>query len=126
MLWGVTRSGTVRLRAMLHGTPSSSMSIRASPVMTERAEKSTRLPMRLPRMRPCLPLRRWLKDLTGRLERLTLARGMPGLPLSMSVMTACCSSSTYSCRAHVVMAVTSGNVESGLMHVPKPWQPDSH
>ena len=65
MLKGVTASGKVRLRAMLHGTPSSSMPMLGSPVMTVRAEKSTRLPIRLPRMRPSLPLSRWLMDLMG-------------------------------------------------------------
>jgi len=40
---------------MVQGTPSSSMPMLGSPVITVRAEKSTRLPMRLPRMRPDLP-----------------------------------------------------------------------
>lgn len=54
----VTVSGKVRFCAMVQGTPSSSMPMLGSPVITVRAEKSTRLPMRLPRMRPPLPLRR--------------------------------------------------------------------
>jgi hypothetical protein len=52
------------------------------PVMTVRAEKSTRLPMRFPRMRPCLPLSRWLMDLMGR-PLFCCAGGWPGRVLSM-------------------------------------------
>lgn len=110
MLCGVTVSGKVRLRAMPHGTPSSSSACTqqlagaeskggrmdraapasgtrgcwghgaagsewqaragstplptrlGSPVMTVRAEKSTRFPIRLPRTRPSLPA-------SGRTER---------------------------------------------------------
>lgn len=40
---------------MDQGTPSSSMAMLGSPLMTVRAEKSTRLPIRLPRTRPSLP-----------------------------------------------------------------------
>ena len=43
-------------------------------MITVRAEKSTRLPIRLPRMRPALPLRRSEIDLMGRPERVN-ARG---------------------------------------------------
>jgi hypothetical protein len=49
-----------------------------SPVMTVRAEKSTRLPMRLPRMRPLLPLSRSLMDLMGRPD-FWLDLGMPAV-----------------------------------------------
>lgn len=66
MLWSLTVSGYVRLSAMLQGTPNSSMAMLGSPEMTVRAEKSTRLPMRLPRTLPDLPFRRWLIDMMGR------------------------------------------------------------
>lgn len=65
LLWGVTVSGYVMLSAMLHGTPSSSMEMFGSPDMTVRAEKSTRLPIRLPRTLPSFPFSRWLMDLIG-------------------------------------------------------------
>ena len=55
MLNGVTISGKVMFCAMLRGTPTWSMRRFGSGVMTVRAEKSTRLPIRLPRMRPSLP-----------------------------------------------------------------------
>ena len=55
---------------MLHGTPSSWMLMLGSGVITVRAEKSTRLPMRLPRMRPSLAFRRAVMDLMGRPERM--------------------------------------------------------
>jgi hypothetical protein len=48
------------------GTTSSSMPIFGSGEMTVRPEKSTRLPLRLPRKRPCLPLSRWAKARIGR------------------------------------------------------------
>ena len=67
----VTISGYVMLRAMLHGTPSSSMAMLGSPDMTVRAEKSTRLPIRLPLTRPDLPFRRWPIDSNGLPERCT-------------------------------------------------------
>lgn len=65
MLYGVTVSGKVSMRASDRGTPTWSMLMRGSGVITVRALKSTRLPIRLPRMRPSLPLRRWLIDLMG-------------------------------------------------------------
>ena len=83
-LYGVTTSGMVKFVAMLQGTPSWSMSITESPVMTVRAEKSTRLPIRLPRTRPSFPLRRSEMDLIGRPER-SSARGCPVMELSMYV-----------------------------------------
>ncbi len=67
----VTISGYVMLRAMLHGTPSSSMAMLGSPDMTVRAEKSTRLPIRLPLTRPDLPFRRCPIDSRGLPERCT-------------------------------------------------------
>mmetsp|Transcript_12103 Transcript_12103/g.35974 ORF Transcript_12103/g.35974 Transcript_12103/m.35974 type:complete len:210 (-) Transcript_12103:668-1297(-) len=50
---------------MDRGTPTWSTDRFGSAVMTVRAEKSTRLPMRLPRRRPSLPLRRWRMVLRG-------------------------------------------------------------
>lgn len=47
----------------------------------QRTEKLTRLPMRFPRTRPLLPLRRSLMDLTGLPERI-VARGWPATVLS--------------------------------------------
>lgn len=58
------------------------MPMLASPVMTERAEKSTRFPMRFPRTRPCFPLRRSVMLLMGRPD-LLFTVGMPGLVLIM-------------------------------------------
>jgi hypothetical protein len=37
-----------------------------SGVITVRAEKSTRFPIKFPRIRPSLPLSRWLIDFIGR------------------------------------------------------------
>lgn len=69
MLYGVTVSGYVRFRAMLQGTPSSSMFIVGSGVMTVRAEKSTRFPIKLPLIRPSLALSLLHMDLMGRPDR---------------------------------------------------------
>lgn len=66
ILNGVTISGKVRFCAMVRGTPIVSMGRLGSGVMTVRAEKSTRLPIKLPRMRPSLPFSRCLIDLSGR------------------------------------------------------------
>mmetsp|Transcript_78392 Transcript_78392/g.189229 ORF Transcript_78392/g.189229 Transcript_78392/m.189229 type:complete len:227 (+) Transcript_78392:3013-3693(+) len=55
-----------------------------SGVITVRAEKSTRLPIRLPRMRPSLPLSRCEIDLSGRPVRV-VAGSCPGMRLSMNV-----------------------------------------
>jgi len=85
-LWGVTVSGTVSVSAIDHGTPSSSSAMLGSPEMTVRAEKSTRLPIRLPRTRPSLPLSRWEIDLIARPDR-CVATGCPGFVLSMYVVT---------------------------------------
>mmetsp|Transcript_27825 Transcript_27825/g.91056 ORF Transcript_27825/g.91056 Transcript_27825/m.91056 type:complete len:322 (-) Transcript_27825:482-1447(-) len=95
LLYGVTVSGKVMLSAMERGTPSSSRARLGSGVMTERAEKSTRLPMRLPRIRPDLPLRRSEMLFTGR-PLLRLARGMPAMLLSKNVVTWYCNSSVSS------------------------------
>ena len=81
MLYGVTVSGNVMFSAMLHGTPSSSTDRLGSGVMTLRALKSTRLPIRFPRMRPPLPFSRSLMLFTGRPLRM-VARGWPATVLS--------------------------------------------
>ncbi|KAA6429772.1 MAG: hypothetical protein FRX49_00204 [Trebouxia sp. A1-2] len=47
------------------------MAMLGSPDMTVRAEKSTRLPIRLPLTRPDLPFRRWPIDSNGLPERCT-------------------------------------------------------
>ena len=85
MLYGVTISGYVMFNAMLHGTPSSSSIKFGSGVITVRAEKSTRLPMRFPRMRPFLPFRRSEMDLIGR-PLLVSDLGCPATVLSINVM----------------------------------------
>jgi len=79
-----TTTGFVMFFAILRGTPSSLMERLGSGVMTDRAEKSTRLPMRLPRTRPPLPFRRSLMDLSGRPERWATGAA-PGMLLSTSV-----------------------------------------
>mmetsp|Transcript_4220 Transcript_4220/g.8817 ORF Transcript_4220/g.8817 Transcript_4220/m.8817 type:complete len:222 (+) Transcript_4220:3598-4263(+) len=90
-LKGVTRMGTVRLEATLLGTPTSSMPRLGSAVMTVRAEKSTRFPMRFPRIRPSFPLRRCCTVLSARPERLCVTCGTPLVSLSMVAATLCCS-----------------------------------
>ena len=85
MLYGVTVSGYVMFNAMDHGTPSSSSIKFGSGVMTVRAEKSTRLPIKLPRILPALPFKRSEMDLMLRPLRVS-ARGMPATVLSMKVM----------------------------------------
>mmetsp|Transcript_11636 Transcript_11636/g.39766 ORF Transcript_11636/g.39766 Transcript_11636/m.39766 type:complete len:366 (-) Transcript_11636:99-1196(-) len=70
---------------MDRGTPTWSMARFGSGVMTVRAEKSTRLPMRLPRMRPCLPLRRSEMAFTGRPDLSVAWRGTRGELLVMRV-----------------------------------------
>ena len=85
------------LRAMLLGTPTWSSSRFGSPVMTVRAEKSTRLPIRLPRRRPSLPFRRARSDLTGRPDDWSDC-GKPAISLSIYVATWYCSRSAKSFR----------------------------
>ena len=84
MLCAFTISGKVRFIAIFSGTPSSSMSMLGSGVMTLRAEKSTRLPIRLPRMRPSFDFSRSVSDRNGRPVR-CFAGGMPGIWLSTKV-----------------------------------------
>mmetsp|Transcript_39970 Transcript_39970/g.80064 ORF Transcript_39970/g.80064 Transcript_39970/m.80064 type:complete len:333 (+) Transcript_39970:2804-3802(+) len=83
---GVTISGKVSVRAMERGTPTSSMAKLGSGVITVRAEKSTRLPIKLPRIRPSLPLRRWEMLLRGRPVR-DVAGACPGMLFSTKVAT---------------------------------------
>jgi hypothetical protein len=65
MLYGVTVSGYVRFKAILHGTPNSSILMFGSGVITVRAEKSTRFPIRLPLIRPSFALSLLHIDLMG-------------------------------------------------------------
>jgi len=89
MLYGVTSSGTVRFIATDRGTPTWSMPKFGSAVMTVRAEKSTRLPMRLPRNRPSFPFRRCWIVLRGRPDRCVTC-GIPRSSLFMNAATLCC------------------------------------
>jgi len=66
ILKGVTISGKVRFCAMVRGTPTWSIRRFGSGVMTVRAEKSTRFPIRLPRIRPSFAFSRCLIDFNGR------------------------------------------------------------
>lgn len=70
--------------AIDRGTPTSSRLRLGSPVMTVRAEKSTRFPIKLPRKRPSFPLRRSRMALMGR-PPFCLACGTPAKLLSMYV-----------------------------------------
>ena len=65
MLNGVTISGKVRFWAIDRGTPTWSILRLGSGVITVRAEKSTLLPMRFPRIRPSLPFKRALIAFRG-------------------------------------------------------------
>ena len=66
MLKGVTISGKVRFWAIVLGTPTWSILRLESGVITVRAEKSTLLPIRLPRIRPSLLFNLCLTDFSGR------------------------------------------------------------
>lgn len=66
MLNGVTISGKVMLAAIERGTPTWSICKLGSGVMTVRAEKSTRFPIRFPRTLPSFPFSLCLMDLSGR------------------------------------------------------------
>ena len=66
ILYLLTTSGNVKFIAILYGTPSSSMLKLASGLMTERALKSTRLPIKLLRMRPSLCDKRCCNVFIGR------------------------------------------------------------
>ena len=82
----ITGMGTVSFCATTSGMPTWSTSIWLSGLITERAEKSTRLPMRKPRKRPSLPFSRAMRLLVGRPERCTDCR-WPRSSLLMSVET---------------------------------------
>ncbi len=87
-----TTSGKLSVLATRTGMPSSSTEMLGSGVMTERALWSTRLPLRLPRMRPSLPFSRLVTDRSARLVALTLAIATPPVVLLlMYVMQFCCS-----------------------------------
>ena len=76
--------GLVIFFAILIGTPNSLIDTLASGVITERALKSTRFPIRLPLTRPTLPPNRIFIDFKGLPERwATLAT--PGILLSTNV-----------------------------------------
>ena len=85
---GVTFSGTVRFKATDLGTPTWSIPRLGSAVMTVRAEKFTRLPMRLPRIRPSLPLSLLVIVFNG-LPLLVVIWGSPRSSLSMNAATLC-------------------------------------
>lgn len=65
ILYGVTVSGYVRFKAILQGTPSSSILMVGSGVITVRAEKSTRFPIKFPLIRPSFALSLLQMDLMG-------------------------------------------------------------
>ena len=86
---------------MVRGTPTWSMRRFGSGVITARAEKSTRFPIRLPRIRPSLLFSLCLIDFNGR-PLLCTALGSPGRSLSLNVATWYCSilmSSAMMCEA---------------------------
>ncbi len=66
MLNGVTLSGIVRFRAMVCGTPTWSMAMYGSGVITARAVKSTRFPIKFPLTRPSLLFSLCFIDFNGR------------------------------------------------------------
>ena len=74
-------------------TNTSHKHLKVPPVMTVRAEKSTRFPIRFPRTRPSLPLRRCEMALSGRPERV-VAGCTPGRVFVMKVARWYCSSET--------------------------------
>ena len=81
-----TISGYVRLSAIFIGTPNSSNSILGSGVITLRAEKSTRFPIRLFLIRPSLPFNLCLIDFKGRPDLCVL--GLTPLDNSLSINVA--------------------------------------
>ena len=70
--------------AIFLGIPNSLIPILASGVITLRAEKSTRLPIRLPLTRPVLPFNRSTMDLSGLPER-CVTLDTPGILLFIIV-----------------------------------------
>ena len=90
ILKGVTRVGTVKFIATLLGTPTWWIPKLGSAVMTVRAEKSTRFPIKLPRIRPSLALSLWLNVFRGRPLRCVTC-GIPRNSLFMKAAQLCCS-----------------------------------
>mmetsp|Transcript_524 Transcript_524/g.1445 ORF Transcript_524/g.1445 Transcript_524/m.1445 type:complete len:264 (-) Transcript_524:476-1267(-) len=76
---------------MERGTPTCSIERLGSGVMTVRAEKSTRFPIRLPRTRPCFPFSRSEIALSGRPDLVVACRGTSGELLVISVAWWYCS-----------------------------------
>ena len=74
--------------AISRGTPHWYILSVGPTAITERPEKSTRLPSKFWRKRPCLPLSIWLNDFKGRLPGPVIGR--PRRPLSISASTASC------------------------------------
>ena len=70
--------------ATFNGTPNSLIDKLGSGVMTERALKSTRFPIKLPLTRPLLPFNLSLIAFNGRPERWATA-ATPGILLSTNV-----------------------------------------
>lgn len=130
-LKGVTISGKVMFWAILLGTPTWSIRKLGSGVMTVRAEKSTRLPIKLPRILPSFPFRRALIDFSGfpdfcialkcfgwnfsvtRIKGFYL--GKPGMSLSTRVATWNCSIFTFSTRICVAAPDASFFSNSALI-----------
>mmetsp|Transcript_25735 Transcript_25735/g.72107 ORF Transcript_25735/g.72107 Transcript_25735/m.72107 type:complete len:238 (+) Transcript_25735:881-1594(+) len=101
--------------ATCRGTATWSMARYGSGEMTVRPLKSTRLPLRFPRNRPCLPLRRWTKPRRG-LPWVWKACGSPGTSLLMYIAHCTCRKSQLSiswwmarpfCKPHCRMLFTS-------------------
>mmetsp|Transcript_34337 Transcript_34337/g.110271 ORF Transcript_34337/g.110271 Transcript_34337/m.110271 type:complete len:212 (+) Transcript_34337:916-1551(+) len=77
------------------GTPTWSIDKFGSAVMTVRAEKSTRFPMRFPRRRPSLPFKRWRMVLRGLPERwVSCTPDLAPASLSKTAFTLYCKSSS--------------------------------
>ena len=80
----LTTSGNVIFFATLSGIPNCEIPMLASGVITDLAEKSTRLPIRFPLTRPGLPTNLSLIDLSGLPERCA-TEATPGILLSTIV-----------------------------------------
>ena len=97
----LTVTGLVIFLAILRGTPNCLIDKFGSPVMTERALKSTRLPIKLPRIRPFLELRRPMMHCKGRPDRCAIG-AIPLILLFTIIATECCKivnhpSTTFAC-----------------------------
>ena len=69
LLTAFTRTGFVIFLAIFIGIPSSRIEMFGSAVITERALKSTRFAIKLPRIRPPFPFNLSLIDFNGRPDR---------------------------------------------------------